>query len=1629
MCAMCQVCGSEMTPKINEETEAPMNCNVCDEKKGEHSIMRRDILGPTFEISPTTSLSSSDSSVSSYSDFSVEVNSLERGNRDESAISTSNTGLNNRLLDSKVEETNTDGLDQPSNWTIEDKTREFVDGSRGDIAREIEIIEGRRLPIMDYPGCGENGNCSAFGDEMENKIWEPPEPEDPGGDAEGVVGNGYDDDDDECAHDTEWRQPGHLGDLGSSNRRNFPYYEEKRRAMDEVINGKFKAVVRQLLESFGIQSLEDGNESWVDILTSLSWRAASFLKPDVVDGKAMDPDLHVKIKCVATGARSDSQFVKGLVFKKRAAHKHMPTVYNNPKLLLIKGVLGQASSGLSSFDSLKLEKDGYLKSVMEMIEMCYPNVILVEKSVSRDIQESILAKGMTLIFDMKLHRLERIARCTGSSIVSTDKLNIQKLKYCESFHIEKFVEEHAGLGEGGKRPCKTLMFLEGCPMRLGCTILLKGSHSDELKKIKSVMQCSVVLAYHLILETSFVVDQRAMFFTIPAAVINTMPNDQPIQTSDDIDSGDFSPEHPPLQEDVVVDIPIANGFHGSNNLAESDGNSPFFNEPYNPVVFSGFSSLSSSLRRVIGNSLPASTNYPSLSSYFGFSKKDADGYIDNEDSLRANSEASEKSDVEVEVNIDNGKPDDEQTRSIISSSEAHDEGRENGDCVGSPSKGNVEGGDNGDCVSYPSKGNVKAVLDTQSILVLMSRRNALRGIICEQSHFSRITFYKNFDVPLGKFLRENVLNQRSQCRTCSEPPEAHYYYYAHHHEQLTIQVKRLPLNKELAGAREGKLWMWSCCNKCKIGNKAKSSTKRILLSSTARRLSFGKFLELSFAHHSTVMKTGICGHSLRRDYLYFFGFGPLVAMFKYSPVTTYTVSMPPQKQEFHISVRSDCPKEETDRVYTKGKQLFSEIQSSLKKIGAKISGSISLSQGLSMELSEIQDMLKHENREFELKMQPVLKSEYPGGIEYKLLVLNRVLWELYIESVIWDRRIHSLLRDPSYISCIFSENPVLERSDSESVIFDSSSGNEGAELDRNSRKETPGRNISEEDTDSVRNIPIEDPLNKNQVPRSIGSTEVRTEPETNAKSAIVDDDRSSLPAHSHAKIQSAANSTNLDATVNSKGSQGPISLGSVHPNTQSSDAWIWKSFSEIREMYEGDLRRGCSRKYEPCSGLTAKVLPTVLQLISSEGSRLHIPLDDDFHMVSDFEGELSSIIACALAFLKDQLAAAEPKSDDSRFDTGMSIRAADSLQSLIRFPSMSSTHSSSSSGSFDSDSLNSPISIISEESHLSSFDGLMLLDSLLPPENLKAEVSLAVAKSVGKGRYSVICLYANQFRDLRNLCGLSEDDFIASLSRCKDWDAKGGKSKSFFAKTLDDRLIIKEIKKTEFESFEKFAPHYFKYMKQSFESGNQTCLAKVLGIYQVTIRQLKTGKEVRHDLMVMENLSFGRKITRQYDLKGALHARFTSATDGTGDVLLDQNFVNDMNSSPLYVSNTAKNLLQRAVWNDTSFLNSVNVMDYSLLVGVDGQKQELVCGIIDYLRQYTWDKQLETWVKSSLYVPKNVLPTVISPKEYKKRFRKFMAAHFLCVPDDWCSRDSTGACEICSINCDSSQPSPDEQNA
>lgn len=86
------------------------------------------------------------------------------------------------------------------------------------------------------------------------------------------------------------------------------------------------------------------------------------------------------------------------------------------------------------------------------------------------------------------------------------------------------------------------------------------------------------------------------------------------------------------------------------------------------------------------------------------------------------------------------------------------------------------------------------------------------------------------------------------------------------------------------------------------------------------------------------------------------------------------------------------------------------------------------------------------------------------------------------------------------------------------------------------------------------------------------------------------------------------------------------------------------------------------------------------------------------------------------------------------------------------------------------------------------------------------------------------------------------------------------------------------------------------------------------------MKHLKGGKETKMDLMVMENLFFKRKISKVYDLKGSARSRYISDTNGANKVLLDMNLLETLRTKPMFLGSKAKRSLERAVWNDTSFL-------------------------------------------------------------------------------------------------------------
>lgn len=129
-----------------------------------------------------------------------------------------------------------------------------------------------------------------------------------------------------------------------------------------------------------------------------------------------------------------------------------------------------------------------------------PDLVLVQKSVSRIAQELFNKMGVTLVLNVKVSVLERIARCTKAEILTSVDAHMGKpvLGTCKQFYVKKFGN-------------KALMFFEGCPVpERGCSVLLRSNTINQLKILKSILKQLVLMIYNWKFEKSYLMDQFAL---------------------------------------------------------------------------------------------------------------------------------------------------------------------------------------------------------------------------------------------------------------------------------------------------------------------------------------------------------------------------------------------------------------------------------------------------------------------------------------------------------------------------------------------------------------------------------------------------------------------------------------------------------------------------------------------------------------------------------------------------------------------------------------------------------------------------------------------------------------------------------------------------------------------------------------------------------------------------------------------------------------------------------------------------------------------------------------------------------------------------------------------------------------
>jgi 1-phosphatidylinositol-3-phosphate 5-kinase len=122
-------------------------------------------------------------------------------------------------------------------------------------------------------------------------------------------------------------------------------------------------------------------------------------------------------------------------------------------------------------------------------------------------------------------------------------------------------------------------------------------------------------------------------------------------------------------------------------------------------------------------------------------------------------------------------------------------------------------------------------------------------------------------------------------------------------------------------------------------------------------------------------------------------------------------------------------------------------------------------------------------------------------------------------------------------------------------------------------------------------------------------------------------------------------------------------------------------------------------------------------------------------------------------------------------------------------------------------------------------------------------------------------------------------------------------------------------------------------------------MAKIFGFYTIKYKNIHTGKTMKMDLLVMEHLFYKQTITQKFSLKGILGRPSDSRKD-SDEALCDDDWVKGNYRNILMTHGHSKNIIREAIHNDTRFLAESNIVDYSLLVGVDEQRKELVIGIV-----------------------------------------------------------------------------------
>ncbi|KAM9664642.1 1-phosphatidylinositol 3-phosphate 5-kinase isoform 8-T9 [Trichechus inunguis] len=1443
----------------------------------------------------------------------------------------------------------------------------------------------------------------------------------------------------------------------------------EKQAMERLLSANHNhlmALLQQLLHN------ESLSPSWRDIIVPLVCQVVQTVRPDV---KNRDDDMDIRqfvhVKKIPGGKKFDSVVVNGFVCTKNIAHKKMNSCIKNPKILLLKcsiEYLYREETKFTCIDPIVLQEREFLKNYVQRIVDVRPTLVLVEKTVSRIAQDMLLEHGITLVINVKSQVLDRISRMTqGDLVMSMDQLLTKpRLGTCHKFYMQMF--------QLSNEQTKTLMFFEGCPQHLGCTVKLRGGSDYELARVKEILIFMICVAYHSQLEISFLMDEFAMPPTLTQnssfhSLIEGCGEEGAAQEQ-------FSGSTLPRDPDFPPDRPIMI----SEALPSDDGSSL-----ESRIVFEkGDQENKSVLQDVVSlkhqecaatacvSGIPCAL-FPSLpESLLPLHMDDQQDVIGSEQPETLQ-QTDELHDPKSQMRAFRDPLQDDTGLYVAMEVTSSEDKRKT--------------------YSLAFKQELKDVILCMSpvitfrepfLLTEKGMKYSTRDYFAEQVYWSPL-LNKEFK-EMESRRKKQLLRDLTGLQGMNGSIQAKSIQVLPSHELVSTRIAEhlgdsQSLGRMLADfrARGGRIQQKnldpfahskdaSGTSGSKSGSRAESDEEKGLVPSDALWSTKVDCLNPGNHQRLCVLFSSSSAQSSNAPSACV---SPWIVTMEFYGKNDLTLGIFLERYCFRPSYQCpsmfcDTPMVHHIRRFVHGqgcvqiilKELDSPVPGyqhtvltySWCRVCKQVTPVVALSnESWSMSFAKYLELrfyghqytrranaepcghsIHHDYHQYFSYNQMVASFSYSPirllevCVPLPKIVIKRqaplkvsLLQDLkdFFQKVSQvylavDERLASLKTDTFSKTREEKMEDIFAQKEMEEGEFKNWIEKMQARL-MSSSVDTPQQlqSIFESliakkqslcEVLQAWNNRLQDLFQqeKGRKRPSVPPSPGRLRQGEESKISTMD----ATPRNVSPGLQNGEKDDRFLTTLSSQSSTSSAHLQLPTPPEVMSEQMVGgppelDTVSSSEDVFDGHLLGSTDSQVKEKStmkAIFANLLP------GNSYNPIPFPFDPDKHYlmyehervpIAVCEKEPSSIIAFALSCkeyrnaLEELSKATLWNSAEEGLQTNSTLDSRPKSSSPVRLPDISGGQTNRTAEA---------------EPQPNEADGGDTQKKQLTNPHVELQFSDANAK------FYCRLYYAGEFHKMREvILGSGEEDFIRSLSHSSPWQARGGKSGAAFYATEDDRFILKQMPRLEVQSFLDFAPHYFNYITNAVQQKRPTALAKILGVYRIGYKNSQNNTEKKLDLLVMENLFYGRKMAQVFDLKGSLRNRNVKTDTGKEScdvVLLDENLLKMVRDNPLYIRSHSKAVLRASIHSDSHFLSSHLIIDYSLLVGRDDTNNELVVGIIDYIRTFTWDKKLEMVVKSTgILGGQGKMPTVVSPELYRTRFCEAMDKYFLMVPDHW----------------------------